>query len=262
MTARAARAAALAFAAAVALAGGCSRNKDPYADFKAPQMLEEGDRLLRAGDLAAAETVFRRGLERAQKDGYTADKTRVFIERMTLLAAARGSAADTEKLLARTGALEDPDSMDITLAIDLVLLHVREGKPEKARALAEKLARRLAVRPPNPEELPVYVIGWIAIDRLRTQNVELTRAREATRALVETLKSWVEWGRPMPAGPRAWIGRYVDHLFDSERSLIAQEIGDLMERIDERAPPPEDRSPCVPLDANFSSLGCLPDWPK
>lgn len=240
--------------AALVLACACSRDKDPYRDYKAPQMLEEGDRLLRANDLPAAESVFRKGLVKAEKAGYPADKTRVFHDRLLRIAVARENLADPE--VARFLA-SDPADLDPRIATQVTLMLHRTGKADAARMLAEKLAQRLATRV-DPHELPLQAIGWIVIDRLRTANVELNKARDASGAFVEAMKRFLEQGLSMPAGLRAWIGPYMDHLFDNDRSLIAKEIADLIERIDQRTPPSDEK--CIPLDPAFESLGCLSDW--
>ena len=67
--------------------------------------------------------------------------------------------------------------------------------------------------------------------------------------------------QPLLPGLRAWITRYVDHLYDSERSLVAQQVADLVERIDQRAAKPDDETACLLLDPIFPTLGCLADWP-
>jgi hypothetical protein len=241
-------------AAALALApAGCSRKKDPYQDWKAPQLLDEGDRLLRAGDVATAQSVFKRGFDIAKRDGLR--NSQAFVQRMTAIAASRDEVATAQGLM-------PVESMDERTILRLTLGLVAAGKIDEARAMAERLAPRLSAKPPEAEDLPYHVVGWIAIDRLRTQNVEIQRARAATDSLLGAVRRWVELGVPLPAAPRGWITRYVDHLFDTERSLPAQEIGDLVERIDQRFPPGDDNSPCISYDLLFPSLGCLPDWPK
>lgn len=251
----------LVLVAALLLASACSRDKDPYRDWKAPQMLDEGERLLRAGDLTGADSVFRQGLERAQKAGYSADKTRAFLVRMLYVAAAKGDVAEMEKLFARTGGDANPRAMDVRLTLHLLLLLHNAGKTGEAKKLAEKLAQRLAAHPPdNFEERAFYAVAWIVIDRLRSANVELGKAKEASQALVETLKDMAQVAsssEPIRPGLRRWITRYVDHLFDTERRLVAQEVADLVERIDQMAPPSEEQQPCLPLDPIFPALGCL-----
>ena len=252
-------------AATLLLAPACSRDKDPYADWKAPQLLEEGEKLLRASDLSGAYNFFKRGLAKAEKSGARADQTRIFVARMLYISAAQQNLAEAEKIFARMGGASDPQAMDVRVALHLAILMQRAGRAAEARALAERIALRLAVRAPELEEIAFYAVGWIVIDRVRTANVELTRAREASDAFVAALASIAEAAigprQPLLAGLRAWISRYVDHLFDSERTLVAQQIADLVERIDQVASTPDDKSACILLDANFPALGCLADWP-
>ena len=251
-------------AAALLLLPACSRDKDPYAEWKAPQLLEEGEKLLRANDLSGAHNLFKRGLEKAEKGGARADQTRIFLARMLYIAAAQQRLADAEKLFTRMGGSADPQTMDVRVALHLAILMQREGRAADARALAEKLALRFSARAPEFEEIPFYAIGWIVVDRARTANVELVRAKEASDAFVAALSSIAETAigvrHSLPPGLRAWITRYVDHLYDSERTLVAKEVADLVERIDQVATTPDDKTACLLLDPNFPMLGCLAEW--
>jgi outer membrane protein assembly factor BamD (BamD/ComL family) len=259
------RGARIAAVAALLLVAACSRDKDPYADWKAPQLLEEGERLLRANDLGGAGNLFRRGIAKAEKSGSRPDQMRIYAARMVYIAAAQQNLAEAEKIFARLPGAADPQSMDVTMALHLAILMQREGRPADARALAEKLALRMAARAPEPEEAAFYAIGWIVVDRLRTANVEIKRAREASDAFVAVIASIADTSitgrRSLPPGLRAWITRYVDHLYDSERTLVAKNVADLIERIDEVASTPDDSNACLPLDRTFATLGCLADWP-
>ena len=141
------------------------------------------------------------------------------------------------------------------MAFDLLpgakALLARAGRMDDARKLAERLAQRMqSTEPANHEEIPLYIVGWMAIDYLRTANVELERAREASTAVVDALSSGVEKAvvihQPLNPAVRQWTVRYVDHLYDTERTLVAQKVADLVEPIDE------------PL---FPAFGCIPEWP-
>jgi hypothetical protein len=229
-------------------------------------MLEEGDRLLRGTDLPAAYVVFKRGLEKAEKSGAPADERRVFLTRMFHISAARGNVDDAAKLFARLGGGANPQTMDVRLALELVILLQRADKTEDARALAEQLAQRLVARAPEFHQEPFHAIGWIVIDRVRTANVEITRAREASDEFVAALSTIVEAGisirKPLPAALRGWITRYVDILYDSGRSLVAKQIAELVERIDQRTTASGDTVACIALEPTLPSLGCLADWPE
>ncbi len=247
------------------LVPACSRDKDPHAGWKAPQLFDEGDRLLRANDLPGAYNLFRRGSEKAQKAGVRAEQSRVFLVRMLYVELARGDLANAGKLFADMGGSAAPQAMDVRAALQLAILMQREGRSADARALAEKLALRLAGRPPEPEEVAFFAVGWIVVDRVRTENVELSRAKEASDAFVASLGAIADTAisgrQPLNPGLRAWILRYVDLLYDSERALVAQHVADLVERIDQAAGgPADDRNPCLPLDRLFPTLGCLADW--
>ncbi len=250
---------------ALATVPGCSRDKDPYADWKAPQFLDEGERLLRANDLSGANNFLRRGIAKAEKAGARPEQTRIFVSRMLYIYAAQGNIAEVEKIFAQTGGAAAPRSMDARMGLQLAILLKRAGREADARALAEKLALRLDAKPADPEEIAFYAAGWIVIDLLRSANVELTRAKEASDAFVATLTTiagtLVAPHQPMLPGLRPWIMRYVDHLYDSERTLVAQQVADIVERIDESAGTTEDKSACLLLDRNFPTLGCLAAWP-
>ncbi len=256
---------AIAMIAMLLLATACSRAKDPYADWKAPQLLDEGERLLRARDLGGAYNFFKRGLEKAEKAGARADQTRIFVSRMLYICAAQGNLAEAEKIFARMGGSRDPQAMDMRVALHLAILLQRAGRAAEARALAEKIAQRMTARPPEFEEIRFYAVGWIVVDRVRSANVELARAKEASDAFVAALATITETAigvrQPLLPGLRAWITPYVDHLYDSERTLVAQQVADLVERIDQRAAKPDDQTACLLLDLSFPTLGCLADWP-
>jgi len=155
--------------------------------------------------------------------------------------------------------------MDLPAASQIALLEQRAGKVDDARALAEKIAARLASRPPELEDKPLYLVDWIVVDRERTANVEINHAKEASDAFVAALTDFAETAipghRPMPTGLRRWITPYVDHLYDSDRSLVAQKVADIVERIDEVAGTDDDKRGCLPLDPTFPALGCLAEWP-
>ena len=248
--------------AALLLAGACSRDKDPYSDWKAPQLLEEGERLLRANDLGGAYNFFKRGYDKVDKNGPFASRAGIFLDRMMYVSAARQDLPELEKALGRVGGT-DPASMNLRLALQLAILMQRAGRADDARALAEKIAVRLASRAPTPEDASFHAVGWIVVDRVRSANVELTRAKEASTAFVaafsEIAGNLINTRQALEPGLRAWITRYIDHLYDTERTLVAGEIADLVERIDQVAPS-EDRSGCLLLDPIFPTLGCLADW--
>ena len=255
---------AIAIVAALLLASACSRDKDPYADWKASQLLDEGDKTLRTGDLSGASNFYKRGLAKAEKLGAPGGaQTQVFTQRIYYISAAQQNLAELEKIFARRGGAESP-AMDLRIAMQLVILMQRAGRFDDARALAEKIAMRLAARAPELEEIAFHAIGWIVVDRLRSANVELTRAKEASDAFVAAFSSIAQTAigtrQPLYPGLRPWITRYVDHLFDSERGLVAQQIADLVERIDQVAPPSGDKNACLLLDPVFPALGCLADW--
>lgn len=251
---------------AAATVSSCKRHVDPYEDWKAPQLLDEGERLLRNGDLAQADAVFKRGREVAEKRGFKANDLRVFDRRRLYIAAAQENLPLATQLYGEAGGGNDYRTMDVRIGMDLVMQLVRAGKMDDARKLAERLAQRFqGVPPANDEELSIYTVGWIAIDRLRTDNVEIERAKQASNAVVEVLSNEVEKAvllkRPLNSAERLWLLRYVDHLFDTERSLVAQKIADFVERIDQAAPSGTDAKPCLPLDPMFPALGCIPEWP-
>ena len=253
----------IAIAAALLLASACSRDKDPYADWKASQLLDEGEKTLRSGDLSGANNFFRRGLAKADKTGPRGDQTQIFTVRMLYILAAQQNLAELEKAFARGGGAESP-TMDLRIALQLAILMQRAGRFDDARALAEKIAVRLAARAPELEEIPFHAIGWIVVDRVRSANVELTRAKAASDSFVAAFSAIAETAigtrQSLNPGLRAWITRYIDHLYDSERTLVAQQIADLVERIDQVAPPSDDKNACLLLDPVFPTLGCLADW--
>ena len=257
---------ALCFACAALVASGCNREKDPYRDWKAPALLEEGERLLRAGDLEAAEKVLRRGATRAEKDGARAAQTHTFYSRLLFIAAARDNLPDALKLYDRMNAGGSVATLDPYATAELAVMLERAGKPAEARAMGEKLAARLAARRPEPEELPIYLAGWIIVDRARTENVEINHAKEASDAFVALMNTLAETlippRQPLPPGVRTWVTRYVDHLYDSDRSVVAKEVAELVVRIDEVAATDDDKRSCIPLDAALPTLGCLADWPS
>jgi outer membrane protein assembly factor BamD (BamD/ComL family) len=252
-------------AAVVLTASACSRDKDPYADWKAPQLLDEGEKALRARDLSGAYYFFKRGLAKAEKAGARPEQTRIFTSRMLYIAAAQENLAEAEKIFARLGGATDPQKMDVRVALHLAILMQRAGRTADARALADKIAQRLGSSPPQFEELAFFAVGWIVVDRARSANVELTRAKEASDGFMAALTSIAEAvigpHQPLLPGLRAWIAGYIDHLYDTDRTLVAKEIADLVERIDQTAVTADDKNACLLLDPAFPNLGCLAEWP-
>ena len=120
------------------LATGC-RSSDPYADFKPGQLLDEGQRLLRAGDLQGAEKVLRLGLQRAEKNGVNVEKVRpAFLSPLFHLAIKRGDAREAQRIVERMGPGADARAIH-----DLLVLTQASGTPDEARARAEVLAKVL-----------------------------------------------------------------------------------------------------------------------
>lgn len=247
----------LALVAALLLLAACSRNKDPYADFKAGQLLDEGQRLLRQGDVDGADKAFRVGLERLEKAGFSVEKNRpAFLAPLLHLAIRRGDLAEAEKLMAHLGA-----PVDVRAANDIAVLVQRTGRIEDARAKAEIAAQAMAARPAaDEEERAIYVAAWITVDRLRSARFDRAAAKEASDAVIAALTDVAERRgnyRPMPPGLRRWITPYIDHLFATDRDAVAKEIASIVEHIDENAPPPEVDALCLPLYSTWQNLGCL-----
>ncbi len=125
------RAAAIAFACASLVLAGCHHaEKDPYQDWKAPALLEEGERLLRAGDLEGAEKILRRGEARAEQDRVRADAMRVFQVSLLFIAAANGNVSEPQKLelLTKMLELEENDAV-------LIFRRTKTGAAETAERL-------------------------------------------------------------------------------------------------------------------------------
>jgi hypothetical protein len=239
------------------LVAACSRNKDPYADMKPGQLLDEGERLLRVGDLDGADKAFRLGLERLENVGLNVEKTRpAFVKPLFHLAVKRGKLADAEKLLPQMGS-----PVDVRGANQVAVMVHRTGKIEEARARGEVVAVAVAAHPPaNEEDRAVHVAAWITVDRLRSARFDRAGAKEASDAVAAGLMDIAENRgvfRPLPPGLRAWMSRYIDHLFATDRDTAAKEVAALVERIDENAPPPEHDALCIPLYSAWQNLGCL-----
>lgn len=180
-----------------------------------------------------------------------------FVTPLVHLAMKRGSLADAEKLLARTNVKPDVRALN-----DFAVAVQRTGKLDEARAKAELLAQAMAASPPaTAEDRGVYAAAWTTVDRLRVARFDREAAREASDAVIAALIDLAEprgnTFHPLPGGLRGWMSRYIDHLFASDRSEAAHEIGDLVERIDQNAPPPAAEALCLPLFLQWQNLGCL-----
>lgn len=247
---------ALALIAAVLLLAAC-RNNDPYADFKPALLLDEGQRLLRYGDLDGAEKALRLGLVRADKAGIDLGRSReAFLVPLFHLAVKRGNTAEAEKIFAQMGA-----PVDVRAAHEIAALTFKAGKVEEAGARGEILAAAIAVRRPDDDETrAIDVAAWTTIDRLRSARHDRAAAREASDAMIAALVDLAEYRgayRPLSPGLRGWITRYLDHLFATDRDLVAKEVAGLVERIDENSPPSATDALCLPLYAQWRNLGCL-----
>lgn len=220
-------------------------------------MLDEGQRLLRQGDIDGADRAFRLGLERLEKVGFNVDRNRpAFLSPLFHLAVKRGNLAEAEKLMARMGA-----PVDVRAANDVAVMVHKTGRLEDARAKAEIAAQALAARPAaNEDDRAIHVAAWITVDRLRSARFDRAAAREASDAVIAGLVDIAERRgafRPMPLGLRGWVSRYIDHLFATDRDAVAKEVAAMVERIDENAPPPEIDALCLPLYSTWQNLGCL-----
>jgi hypothetical protein len=246
----------LALVAAAMLAAGC-RNKDPYADFKPAQLQDEGERLLRTGDLANAEKLLRLGLERAERNSVKLERLRpAFLVPLFHLAVKRGDEKEAARLYERMGA-----PIDVRAAFEMMIFATRTATPDEARAKGEVVAQAMeAKKAEDPDERAIYVAAWITIDRLRSARFDRAAAREASDAVAAGLTDLAEMRgsyRPLPPGLRAWVSRYIDHLFATDRPDAAREVASLIERIDENAPPPPSDALCLPLFRQWQNLGCL-----
>jgi hypothetical protein len=246
----------LALVAALLLLPAC-RDNSPYADFKPAHLLDEGQRLLGYGDLDGAEKALRLGLTRAEKSGIDLGRSReAFLVPLFHLAVKRGDTAEAGRILARMGT-----PVDVRAAHQVAVLTSRSGNADEARAKGEIVAAAIAARTPTDDETrAIDVAAWTTIDRLRSARFDRAGAREATDAVIAGLTDLAEYRgayRPMPPGLRGWITRYIDHLFATDRDLIAKDVAGLVERIDENAPSPDDDALCLPLYKQWRNLGCL-----
>jgi hypothetical protein len=246
----------LALAAAVLLIAAC-RDNSPYADFKPAHLLDEGQRLLGFGDLDGAEKALRLGLARAEKSGIDLGRSReAFLVPLFHLAVKRGDRAEAVKLLARMGT-----PVDVRATHQIAVLTQKSGKADEARAQGELVVAAMAAAPPNDDETrAIHLAAWTTVDRLRSARFDRAGAREATDAVIAGLTDLAEYRggyRPLPPGLRGWVTRYIDHLFATDRDLIAKDVAGLVERIDENAAAPASDALCLPLYAKWRNLGCL-----
>lgn len=241
--------------AALVLAAGCGREKDPLKLMKAPQLQDEADRRLSQGDLDGAEKVYRLALAKFEEAGLKGEALDVHLRPLMHLALKRGDAAEATKLLNR---IHPPD---VRGANDLAVTLHRAGKLDEARDMAERAARTMAQQAPDDADRGIHLAAWTTIDRLRVARFDRPAAAKASEAFRELLVKHASFDgryRPLPRGLRATIVRYQDHLFATDRDPLAKDIGDLIERMDQNAPPDPVDALCVPLfEGKWQNLGCL-----
>jgi hypothetical protein len=180
-----------------------------------------------------------------------------FVTPLVHLALKRGSLADAEKVLARSGVKPDVRALN-----DITVMVQRTGKLDDARARAELLAQALRDSPPaGSEDLAVHTAAWTTVDRLRVARFDREAAREASDTvialLIEIAQPRAGAFQPLPNGLRGWMSHYIDHLFATDRPEAAHQVGDLIERIDQNEAPPATEGLCMPLYSQWKNLGCL-----
>lgn len=169
------------------LAGAC-RSSDPYADYKPAQLLYEGERLLRIGDLAGAENALRLGLQRTEKNAALARSQPAFLSPLFHLAVKRGDGLEASKLLARMGT-----PLDVRAAHDMAVLTQRSGALDDAREQGDRIAQAMQARAAADDDVrAVHVAAWITIDRLRSARFDRPAAREASDAVIVAITDVAE----------------------------------------------------------------------
>ena len=246
------------FVAAVVLAApGCVREKDPLKVMKPPQLIDEAERRLSQGDLDGAEKVYRITLHRLDDANVRGEGLRPVLAPLFHLAVKREDLTTAQGLFARMG-----EPIDIRAANDLAVMLHRQGKLDDARSMAERMVASLDKAAVDDDERARQIAAWIDIDRLRVARFDRPAAAEASDAVVELLTRHADMVgnvfRPLPRGLRGWLLRYQDHLFDTDRDAVAKRIGDIVERIDQNAPPPPNDALCVSLYRDrLQNLGCM-----
>lgn len=241
---------------AVAVAG-CGREKDPLKVMKPPQLVDEAERRVAAGDLAGAEKVYRMALDR-----YDANAVEPVVQiRHALfhLAMKRDDLKAAQAIYKQLGS-----AADYRAANNLAVATFRKEQRDEARALGEHAARAMARGPAGDLDRIQHMATWMTIDRLRTARFDRDAAMEAADAVFTLLRQHAAYTgtgyRPIPGALRPWIVRYQEFLFASDRDALAKQLGDIVERIDQNAPPGPDDLPCLPLYAGgLANLGCLMD---
>ena len=250
------RAAAILFVAALAAVAGC-RETDPLKVMKTPQLVDEADRRLARGDLDGAEQVYRLALKRLEEAKVRGEALRTVQLPLFHLAMKRDDIGAARSLFAQMG-----DPVDVRAANDFAVLLHRQGKLDEARAMAERMVGPLDKAATDEDERAIQVAAWIDIDRLRVARFDRPAAAEASNEVVELLTQHAAMVgnvfRPLPRGLRGWLLRYQDHLFATDRGDVAKQLGDMVERIDQNAPPAPNDALCLPLYRDrLQNLGCL-----
>ena len=246
---------ALALLAALVLATGCGREKDPLKVMKAPQLQDEADRRLSQGDLEGAEKVYRLALAKFEEAGLKGEALDVHLRPLVHLALKRGDPVEATKLVNRI------HPADVRAANDLAVTLHKAGKLDEARDMVERAARTMEQQPAEEADRGIYLAAWTTVDRLRVARFDRPAAAKASDAFRELLVKHASFDgryRPLPRGLRATIVRYQDHLFATDRDALAKDLGDLVERMDQNAPPDPVDALCVPLyEGRWQNLGCL-----
>lgn len=238
------------------LASGCGREKDPLKVMKPPQLQEEAERRLSQGDIEGAEKVFRLALAKFEEAGLKGEALHPHLLPLIHLAIKRGDVAEGTKLLNRVF------PPDVAAANNIAVLLHGAGKLDEARDMAERAARTMAAKPTEDDaERGRYLAAWTTIDRLRVARFDRPGAGEASKAFLDLLmKHGTFDGRyhALPRGLRAPIVRYQDFLFATDRDALAKQIGDIVERIDQNAPPDPNDALCVRISEDrLQNLGCM-----
>lgn len=236
---------------------GCGREKDPLKVMKPAQLVDEAERRLSYGDLDSAEKVYHLALQKLDDANVKGEALLPILRPLFHLALKRGDAKEAQRMLNRMG-----HPPDVRATNDLAVTLHAQGKLDDARSMAERGVAALEKDPLDRDERALHIAAWITLDRLRVARFDRPAAALASEAVIEHVTREADMVgnsfQPLPRGIRGWIVHYQDHLFATDRDALAKQLGDLVERIDQNAPPPPNDALCLPLYRDrLQNLGCL-----
>lgn len=247
--------------AVLAVAAGIAYWQRAPADPRKPhQIRDAGIAALKAGDLAGAQSLLERAIERADKAEIGLIEINAYAVPLFQAYALQDKVTEAVRIHARVQRPQDQYYFPYPReANNVMTLLVRSGRFAEALEVAQKLAHTMRNLGSNFSETMGLAV-WSNVDRSLFRAGDKAGARgafERAREHLETLSRFRmsrHW--PLEPGVRAWLSRYESYLTLTDRPEDAATVAKLVATIEANSPSQAAEPACLSV-LDPPPLGCL-----